>query len=58
MNLPEVTGKVIESMGGTPFLLAILIVNTIALGGFGYSLHEISKAADRRDGLLEICMKK
>jgi len=58
MNVPaEIADKVIDSMKATPFVLAILIVNTIALGGFAYSMHEISKAADRRDGLLEVCIK-
>ena len=54
----DVAKQVIETMRATPFVLAILIVNAIALAGFGYSLHEVSKAADRRDGLLELCMKK
>ena len=59
MNVPtEVAKSVIDTMKATPFVLAILIVNTIALAGFGFSLHEISKAADRRDGLLELCMKR
>ena len=58
MNVPaDVAKQVIETMRATPFVLAILIVNTIALGGFGYSLHEISKAADRRDTMLEKCIR-
>ena len=59
MNVPhDIADKVIDTMRATPFVLAILIVNTLALAGFGYSLHEISNAAERRDGLLETCMKK
>ena len=58
MNVPtDVTKQVIDTMKATPFVLAILIVNSIALGGFAFSLHEISKAADRRDTLLERCIK-
>jgi hypothetical protein len=45
-------------MKATPFVLAILLVNTIALMGFAYGMHEISKAADRRDGLLKMCMDR
>lgn len=59
MNVPHnIADKVIDSMKATPFVMALLVVNTIALAGFAYSLHEISKAADRRDNLLELCMKK
>jgi hypothetical protein len=59
MNVPtEVASKVAEALKGTPFVLALLIVNTIALTGFGYSLHEISNAADRRDTLLQTCIGK
>jgi hypothetical protein len=58
MNVPtDVARQVIDTMKATPFVLAILIVNSIALGGFGFSLHEISKAADRRDTLLQSCME-
>jgi predicted aspartyl protease len=57
MNVPaDVAKQVIDTMRATPFVLALLVLNTIALAGFAYSLHEISKAADRRDGLLEKCM--
>ena len=59
MNVPtDVAKQVIDTMKATPFVLAILIVNTLALLGFAYSLHEIANAAERRDTLLEICMKR
>ena len=59
MNVPtDVAKQVIDTMKATPFVLALLIINTAALLAFAYSLHEISNAAERRDGLLEICMKK
>jgi len=58
MNVPaDVAKQVIDTMKATPFVLAILIVNTIALAGFAVTLHEVSKAADRRDTLLERCIK-
>ena len=59
MNVPNgIARQVIDTMRATPFVLAILIVNSLALVGFGYSLHEIANAAERRDGLLELCLKR
>jgi hypothetical protein len=59
MNVPtDIARQVVDSMKATPFVLAILLVNTIALMGFAYGMHEISKAADRRDGLLKMCMDR
>ena len=59
MNVPaDIANKVIDTMRATPFVLALLIINTVVLGGFAFSMHEISNAAERRDGLLELCMKK
>jgi hypothetical protein len=59
MNVPHgIAKQVIDTMRATPFVLAILIVNSLALVGFAYSLHEISNAAERRDGLLELCLKR
>jgi len=59
MNVPHgIAKQVIDTMRATPFVLAILIVNSLALVGFAYSLHKISHAAERRDGLLELCMKR
>jgi hypothetical protein len=59
MNVPTgIARQVVDSMKATPFVLAILLVNTIALMSFVYSMHEISKAADRRDGLLKMCMDR
>lgn len=52
----DTANKVVDSLRGTPFVMVIVIINTIALLGFAYSMHEISKAADRRDGLLEKCI--
>ena len=59
MNVPtDIARQVVDSMKATPFVLALLLVNTIAFISFAYSMHEISKAADRRDGLLKICMDR
>jgi hypothetical protein len=59
VNVPHgIAKQVIDTMRATPFVLAILVVNTLALVGFSYALHEIANAAERRDGLLELCMKR
>jgi hypothetical protein len=59
MNVSQdVAGKVIDTMKATPFVLALLIINTVVLGGFAFSMHEISNAAARRDNLLAQCMDK
>jgi hypothetical protein len=57
MNIP-VAHKVIDSMKAAPFVLALLIINIVVLAGFSFSLHEISKAANRRDALLAQCMER
>jgi hypothetical protein len=57
MNVPtDIASKVVDSMKATPFVMALLILNTIALGGFSYGLHQISAAAERRDTILDKCM--
>jgi hypothetical protein len=59
MNVPhDIAGKVIDTMRATPFVLALLIINTVVLGGFAFSMHEISNAAERRDGLLQSCLDR
>jgi hypothetical protein len=58
MNVPhDLANKVIETMRATPFLLALLIINLVVLAGFTLTLHEVSKAVARRDGILERCIK-
>ena len=59
MNVPhDIANKVIDTMRATPFVLALLIINTVVLGGFAFSMHEISNAAERRDGLLQSCLDR
>jgi hypothetical protein len=53
----ETVSKVVESMRGTPFVLALLIINVLTITGFSYTLHEISDAVARRDKILERCIK-
>lgn len=58
MNIPtDVAHKVIETMKATPFVLALLIINVVVLAGFTLTLLEVSKAVERRDRILERCIK-
>ena len=58
MNVPaDVAKQVIETMRATPFVLAILIINVVVLAGFAFTLHEVSNSVERRDKILERCIK-
>jgi hypothetical protein len=53
----DIAHKVVDSLRSTPFVLIILLINTIALAGFAYALHEVGDAAERRDTILAKCIK-
>ena len=58
MNIPsDVAHKVIDQMRGSPFVLALLVINIVVLIGFTFTLYEVSKAVERRDRILERCIK-
>jgi hypothetical protein len=58
MNVPaDLAKQVIETMRATPFVLALLVINVVVLAGFTYTLHEVSDAVERRDKILERCIK-
>jgi hypothetical protein len=58
MNIPhDIAHKVIDQMRGAPFVLALLIINLVVLIGFTVTLVEISNAIERRDRILERCIK-
>jgi hypothetical protein len=50
--------KIIHEMKGTPFVMALLIINTIMLGTFAFTMHKIGEAAERRDQMLEKCVNR
>jgi len=59
MNVPtDVAAKVVESLRGTPFVLALVLVNITALIGFGFVLHEVSSAMERREAMILKCIEK
>jgi hypothetical protein len=54
----ELASQVIEQLRGTPFVLALLVINIIVLVGFAYTLHEVGNAIERRDGLIKACIER
>ncbi len=59
MNVPgDLAKHVVDQLKGTPFVLSLLVVNVIALVGFGYVLHEVSSAMERREGLIKSCIER
>lgn len=58
MNISvDIAHKVVDSMKATPFLLGLVMLNTIVLGGFCFTLIQVSAAIERRDKILERCIK-
>jgi hypothetical protein len=58
MNVPhDIAKQVVDNMKASPFVLALLIINVVVLAGFTFTLHEVSKAVERRDNILERCIK-
>ena len=58
MNVPtEIASKVVDSLKATPFVMALLIINLIMFGAFAYILHEISDAMERREKIIERCLR-
>jgi hypothetical protein len=59
MNVPsDVAKHVVESLRGTPFVMALVIINICALLGFGYVLHEIGNSMERREAWVKYCLEK
>jgi hypothetical protein len=57
MTTKELAQQVIEQLRGTPFVLALIVINCIALAGFGLTLHEIANALERRDVMIGKCIE-
>jgi hypothetical protein len=59
MNVPtDVAKQVVESLRGTPFVLALVIINIVALIGFGIVLNHVASAMERREVLLKACIER
>jgi hypothetical protein len=53
----ELATQVIEQLRGTPFVLALLVINVIVLAGFAF-LHEVGNAIERRDAIVKSCIER
>lgn len=59
MNVPtEVAKQVVESLRGTPFVMALVIINICALVGFGLVLNEIGNSMERREAWVKYCLER
>jgi hypothetical protein len=59
MNVPtDIARDVVASLRGTPFVLVIIVLNTIVLGMFTFTLYSVSEAMERREGLLKACIER
>lgn len=59
MNVPaDVAKQVVESLRGTPFVLTIVLLNTLVIGLFAYTLSEVSNAMERREGIIKACIER
>jgi hypothetical protein len=59
MNVPtDIAKDVVASLRGTPFVLVIIVLNTIVLGMFTFTLYSVSEAMERREGLLKACIER
>jgi hypothetical protein len=54
----ELATQVIEQLRGTPFVLALLVINVIVLAGFAFTLHEVGNAIERRDAIVKSCIER
>ncbi|TYL87420.1 hypothetical protein [Bradyrhizobium cytisi] len=58
MTSGELARQVVEQLKGTPFVLALLVINVIVLAGFAYTLHQVSNAMERRETILQSCIER
>ena len=53
----EIANQVLENLRGTPFVMALLVINVIVLMGFAFTLHEVADSIERRDKTIEKCLE-
>lgn len=58
MTTRELAQQVVEQLRGTPFVLALLLINITVLAGFAFTLHEVSKGNERRDVMIQACIER
>jgi hypothetical protein len=58
MTTKELAAQVIDNLRGTPFVLALLVINIIVWAGFAFTLHEVGNAIERRDAMVRACIER
>jgi hypothetical protein len=58
MTTKELAEQVIENLRGTPFVLALLVINIIVLVGFAFTLHQVGNGIERRDAMVRACIER
>jgi hypothetical protein len=59
VNVPnDIAKSVIDSLKTSPFLLALITINVIALIGFAFVINEISNSMERREAWVKYCLEK
>ena len=53
----QIVDRIVHDFKQTPFLLAVLLINTLMLAGFAFTLVQVGEAVERRDRILERCIK-
>ncbi len=58
MTAKQLAEQVVENLRGTPFVLALLIINIVVLAGFAFTLQEVGNAIERRDAIVKACVER
>ena len=53
----QLVNNIVEALKSQPFVLALLLVNAIFLMVLAFVLQEVSQSIERRDAIIEQCMK-
>ena len=54
----EIAHQVLDSLRGTPFVLALIVINCTAWLLFAYTLHEIAQGNERADKMIASCIER
>ena len=57
-DILRLASQVTENLRGTPFVMALLVINIIVLAGFAFTLHEVGNAIERRNAILKVCIDR
>jgi len=54
----DVAKQAVAALSGTPLILALILINLMALGCFGFVLYQVGNAMERREAILAACIAK